>query len=471
MPSSKNDATIIGNSKISAVRVIGLASCLVWFGVSGFIESSPIANQSDLYTFVVLSVVLFSSACFPRLVERFLMMKFVAVVCALAAAFATMLPFLFPGQEFTVFAASLGAGCGLSALLLMWGMMFSSIGLRSMIAELLLAQLLMSLLRLLCDLAPLLLGSSMRAGFVVVSGCCFAYLAGRGGFGPVLPKGEDGRESHPVALLAGFVVATNLWALAINQLYNIYRFCSPLDFSSLSPIAIILEIAFIVAMLFLSSAKKVKENHFYLVIAGFTLVAFLLLPIFGLGSPVPFLVLFVGFSALSLLTWILSARVVALLKIHPVTVYGCSLGSFLGLQIAIARLSAPGFYVLFADIPASLSILCLGGVVTVLIAYYLMFRSQLLGGSTTAEGDVDGEEDRGDVFDGWEGIVDRCGLTQREGEVVLLFAKGRSYARIQEILCISRGTVNFHMSNAYRKLNVSNRQELLDLVERGEQPK
>ncbi|MEG0504709.1 MAG: LuxR C-terminal-related transcriptional regulator, partial [Raoultibacter sp.] len=449
----------------SIMRIFGLASCLVWFGVSGFIESSPVANLSDLYTFVALAIVLFSAACLPRIVARVLGIKACPLICGAAAGVATILPIFFPEAEFTVVIASLLAGIGLSAILLSWGMVFASIDVSLLIKDLLLAQLLMSLFRLACDLMPVTAGNTLRACFVFLSGCCLVFLIGKGAFKKSVEVDIDKRSSSPISQLIKFVVAINLWALAINQLYSIYRFCSPLDFTSLSPAAIVIEMVFVTCLYFLFRAKKIRESHFYIAVAGATLVAFLLLPIFGLESPLPFLVLFVGFSALSLLTWVLSARVSSMFAIHPVTVFGCSLGSFLGIQIAIARLSAPSLFAPLADLPVGLSILCLAGVLSVLLAYYLVFKkSNLLGSLDKEPPSADPQPGHGDMFDNWDAVSGRYGLTRRESEVVLLFAKGRSYARIQEMLFISRGTVNYHMNNAYRKLGISSRQELLDLI-------
>ncbi len=56
-------------------------------------------------------------------------------------------------------------------------------------------------------------------------------------------------------------------------------------------------------------------------------------------------------------------------------------------------------------------------------------------------------------------------LTTRETEVLLLLARGHSAGSIRERLYISEGTVNTHMRNIYRKLNVHSQQELIDLVE------
>ena len=61
-----------------------------------------------------------------------------------------------------------------------------------------------------------------------------------------------------------------------------------------------------------------------------------------------------------------------------------------------------------------------------------------------------------------------CGLTPRETEILILFAKGRSAARIQEELVISRGTVTTHLQHIYRKVDVHSKQELIDLLQNRE---
>ncbi|MGZ2505090.1 LuxR family transcriptional regulator [Rhizobium leguminosarum] len=48
-------------------------------------------------------------------------------------------------------------------------------------------------------------------------------------------------------------------------------------------------------------------------------------------------------------------------------------------------------------------------------------------------------------------------LTQREKECLSWVAKGKSSFVISRLLCISEHTVNFHIKNTLRKLNVSSR--------------
>lgn len=55
-------------------------------------------------------------------------------------------------------------------------------------------------------------------------------------------------------------------------------------------------------------------------------------------------------------------------------------------------------------------------------------------------------------------------LTEREGEILELLAIGRSRTRIAQALYLSENTVNTHVQHIYRKMNVSNIQELLDFI-------
>jgi DNA-binding NarL/FixJ family response regulator len=51
------------------------------------------------------------------------------------------------------------------------------------------------------------------------------------------------------------------------------------------------------------------------------------------------------------------------------------------------------------------------------------------------------------------------GVTRREAEILRLVAEGHSNADVARMLWIAEQTVKFHLSNIYRKLNVSNRTE------------
>lgn len=65
-------------------------------------------------------------------------------------------------------------------------------------------------------------------------------------------------------------------------------------------------------------------------------------------------------------------------------------------------------------------------------------------------------------------IAQKCGLTQREQEVLLLLAHGRSIPYIAGELTIATGTAKHHVSNIYRKIGVYDRQSLHDVIEQGD---
>ena len=50
-------------------------------------------------------------------------------------------------------------------------------------------------------------------------------------------------------------------------------------------------------------------------------------------------------------------------------------------------------------------------------------------------------------------------LTRREVEILRLVAEGHSNAQLARMLWVTEQTVKFHLSNVYRKLDVSNRTE------------
>lgn len=62
-------------------------------------------------------------------------------------------------------------------------------------------------------------------------------------------------------------------------------------------------------------------------------------------------------------------------------------------------------------------------------------------------------------------VAARCGLSERETEIMTLFAKGRNLAYIQEQLCLSKSTVSTHRQHIYQKLGVHSSQEMIDLIQ------
>ena len=62
-------------------------------------------------------------------------------------------------------------------------------------------------------------------------------------------------------------------------------------------------------------------------------------------------------------------------------------------------------------------------------------------------------------------IAESYGLSPRETEVFVLLAQGRNRTYIQNTLFLAEGTVKTHTSRIYQKLGVSNRQDMITLVQ------
>lgn len=68
-------------------------------------------------------------------------------------------------------------------------------------------------------------------------------------------------------------------------------------------------------------------------------------------------------------------------------------------------------------------------------------------------------------MEGCDIVAEEFGLTPREKELMILYAKGRTSANIQEELFLSRGTVTTHLRHIYQKLDIHSKSELIDIIE------
>ena len=104
------------------------------------------------------------------------------------------------------------------------------------------------------------------------------------------------------------------------------------------------------------------------------------------------------------------------------------------------------------------------------VVLIVLFAAAVLFASRAAERTADrNDPERGRTIENTiESTIDetaeRCGLTGREREIALLTARGYSSTYIANELVIASSTVRYHQQNAYRKLGVHSREELMDLL-------
>jgi len=61
-------------------------------------------------------------------------------------------------------------------------------------------------------------------------------------------------------------------------------------------------------------------------------------------------------------------------------------------------------------------------------------------------------------------LIEKFNLTKREQEIILLVIAGKTNKDIQDELYISLKTVKTHLYNIYRKLNIQNRLQLMNII-------
>ena len=227
--------------------------------------------------------------------------------------------------------------------------------------------------------------------------------------------------------------------------------------------------------------KTFDLRWIYKVTVGIMAFVFQLLPIF-VGTGAQSVLALAGYGTFNVLIWMLLADTAYTYRLSSIMVFGIGwsmitlgvlLGSFAG-NAAVAAFSP------FS--PRMLSVVALAATCAVLCSYmFVLKESDLVQMTTQAERAEDAADAAGK--DGAHGdgagaaprpprFVNRCrdiaaryGLTERETEVMISYAKGRSYARLQEDLHASRGTVTTHLRHIYQKLDIHSKQELLDLIE------
>lgn len=216
---------------------------------------------------------------------------------------------------------------------------------------------------------------------------------------------------------------------------------------------------------------------------------FMLLPVFTGAQDVESVLALAGYGTFNVLIWMLLAEISYTYRLSSTEVFGIgwamvTLGVLLGsIAGTIVDQFAP-------FTPQFLSLIALVATMAVLLSFLFVFReSDLIDLTEEPDGDNAGAIEKAAESPSSEGVVavagesggdegrrprfhDRClevaaafELSPKETEVMTLFAKGRSAARIQEELFISKGTVSTHLRHIYQKMDVHSKQELLDVIE------
>lgn len=451
------------------VRAFGFALGLAWASVVFFSTVIHFSTRNDVShfnsvvgfssigTLVVLFFGAFASGAFVRVMRCTLARWAVPLLMTVATIVLSVVDHDVIRQPWCTI-ASTGAGMGLGVLYLAWGEEFSSLGaVQSIVktaASFLLAAVLFALVValprpvaiVLCVLLPLVVG-------LVLFGVMGVWRTGAPPVASTLRRG---------AFSIRAVLSLGVLSLAESCMRALFFNASPIinegSYPWLFLVATIASIALVCIPLFstdtLGFGAACRVAVFVL---GFI---FLLLPLLDLGSIAADVLALLMYCTVMFLVWIVLVRITGLYRLAPLFAFGVGWGAHVAGSLAGTFGGALiGSY--FELDPRTLSFVALVCVCLLAFAYLFLFTersmARLLGLSPSAG--------RRPFRVRCEQISAECKLTPREEEVMVLVAKGRSMPRIQQELGLTAGTVNTHVAHLYRKLDVHDKQELIDLLE------
>ena len=228
-------------------------------------------------------------------------------------------------------------------------------------------------------------------------------------------------------------------------------------------------------------ARDVNYREMYKFVVFLMAFFFLLLPVFTGQHAVESVVALLSYNAFNVLIWILLATLCYTYRLSTLTVFGIGWG-MVTLGVTIGQIFGGWLVNAVEFTPQLTSLVVLVCTLAVLGSDMFVLREDDIIDLTKIDDEVTADEAEAKDTGAAEKdsrlpvstpFKNRCrevaeehGLTPRETEVMILFAKGRSSARIQEDLVLSRGTVTTHLQHIYQKCDVHSKQELLDLIER-----
>lgn len=457
------------------VRALGFALTLAWASIVLFSTTVHFSTRNGVSHFnsvvgfsnVGMLAVLLLGALGPKRFMRIMRCGAARAVAPAVMAASTVVLVIVDLNFFTqpwCSIASTAAGAGLGVLYLTWGEEFRRLAPAQAVVKTASSFMLAAVLFAFVVALP----RSVGVGATVLLPVAVGFIL----FAKVrVWTGDEDAAAVPAPLRRGAFSLRALLSLGVLSFaesfiralfFNASPIISEGSYPWLFLVATMASIALVCVPLFSSAEIDVAAAYRTAVLAlGFM---FLLLPILDLGSMPADVVALAMYATVTLLVWIVLVRITGLYGLVALFSFGIGWGAHvagsLGGTFGGALLGS------FSELtPRVLSIVELACVCLLFLAYLFLFTdssmTRLLG--VRASGSA-----RRPFRERCERVAFEYDLTPREQEVMALVAKGRSTPRIQETLGLTAGTVNTHLAHLYRKLDVHDKQELIDLLERAQ---
>lgn len=170
----------------------------------------------------------------------------------------------------------------------------------------------------------------------------------------------------------------------------------------------------------------------------------------------------VGYSFVNVIMMCLNMYFIVGLRFSPVYIVGYSTLFLAGGQLAGTIVAVP--VSVGPDPSAMLALLGCGTAFTLLVgALYCQDGKNMLSGWGSvkiAETPIERSRDESKQL-----LAAKYGLSKRETEIFNFLTQGRSRKNIADTLCLSEETIKTYTGNLYKKLGVSSKQEVIDLLD------
>lgn len=218
-----------------------------------------------------------------------------------------------------------------------------------------------------------------------------------------------------------------------------------------------------VIMLALVSMKTPKAPEYcYRIVLLFLVLGSLLLPtplIYPIDVVAPYAINAASFQCFGIMAWVLICGTchqypTASVRTFSLVRAGWTLGPIVGLLMGRFVVHYTPF-----DLPEVFACALIGGVFAMLTTMTFTERDLAFAVNLLPT------DKKRRFTDKCLAVATRYGLSERETEIMTLFAKGRNLAYIQEQLCLSKSTVSTHRQHIYQKLGVHSSQEMINLIQ------
>ncbi len=471
--SLQNKDTDESGSRFTGWRLLGLSFWQAWQMIT--MLTGVVVPDTGHFSFagnVILWLVLFITVgylvvvLFSRRISPFLSHRFCFIVAGVLTALGTIimpltLTFLDGGAGFAIYlVGAIIAGMGNALLLIMWGELWSALATGRVGRHLYVSYTFAFVLFFVVYALPNWLAVLLTAAFPIISVCVLSNCRKEPRREPsVIPL--DIKSVPVVRILTCIVIISIVFGMS-QVLMNFFQ----TNDEYLIPKALILAgcaIGAIALSLALSSPDAEPVSLYRPIIPAMVagLILIILLPssyeFVGAG------LIIMGVYCLDMLMMLVSTDVAFRGRIPVAFSFGlvilCArIGTLVGTVSADALMGAE-----FWSFNTLVIVFLLGVLVLVIIGmlFFTQTDVQLLHSVPRKQAnDISLEEKCND-------IAEMCHLTNREREVLILLARGRTVPYICEELSIARGTAKHHVGNIYRKIGVFDRQGLLDAIEQG----